>query len=130
MLTMSAQRNPTGSPQPLDHLSNSSDAVQSSIRRNSALGWNKSPSPTTNTGTTPLRIAKRDSSKQGLPIVARRSSSSYKHLSNNNLVSKSPFKSQIPAPSKPSTSSHNGITFPRSTPRKVSGEKRPRPDSM
>jgi hypothetical protein len=94
------------------------------------MGWSKSPSPTNNTGTTPLRIAKRDSSKHALPLVARRSSSSYKHLRNNNLVSKSPFKSQIPSPSKPSTSSPNGISFPRSTPRKVSGEKRPRPDSM
>lgn len=128
---MSTQRNFTASSLPLDSLlSNSSDPVQSSIRRNSAMGWSKSPSPTANTGTTPLRIAKRDSSKQALPLVARRSSSSYKHLRNNNLVSKSPFKSQIPTPPKPSTSSSNGIAFPRSTPRKVSGEKRPRPESM
>ncbi|KAG2112855.1 hypothetical protein DEU56DRAFT_749270, partial [Suillus clintonianus] len=127
---MSAQINSTASPQSLDHLLSNSDPVQSSIRRNSAMGWSKSSSPITSTGTTPLRIAKRDSSKPAFPLVARRSSSSYKHLRNNNLVSKSPFKSQIPTPPRPSTSSHSSIPLPRPTPRRVSGEKRPRPDSM
>ncbi|KAG1756275.1 uncharacterized protein EDB91DRAFT_1041310, partial [Suillus paluster] len=126
---MSAQRHSTVSPQPLDRLL-SSDPVQSSIVRNSAMGWSKSSSPITSTGTTPLRISKRDSSKPNFPLVARRSSSSYRHLRNNNLVSKSPFKSQIPTPSKPSTSSQSSVAFPRPTPRRVSGEKRPRPDSM
>ncbi|KAG2349379.1 hypothetical protein BDR05DRAFT_955263 [Suillus weaverae] len=125
---MSAQINSTASPQSL--LSNSSDPVQSSIRRNSAMGWSKSSSPIANTGTTPLRIAKRDSSKPAFPLVARRSSSSYRHLRNNNLVSKSPFKSSIPTPSRPSTSVHGDIPPPRPPPRRVSGEKRPRPDSM
>ncbi|KAH7915080.1 hypothetical protein BJ138DRAFT_998751 [Hygrophoropsis aurantiaca] len=91
--------------------------------RDSALGWSKSPS------TTPLRIAKRDSQqpKPPFPLVARRSSSSYKHLRNNNLVSKSPFKSQIPTPSRPSSSADAPPAFPT---RRVSGEKRPRPESM
>ncbi|KAG5645438.1 hypothetical protein DXG03_006262 [Asterophora parasitica] len=61
------------------------------------------------------------------PLVARRSSSSYKHVRNNNLVSKSPFKSQIPTPSS-TPSRHIPISFP--SPRRVSGEKRPRPPSM
>ncbi|KIO13807.1 hypothetical protein M404DRAFT_992041 [Pisolithus tinctorius Marx 270] len=112
------------------------DPVQSSIRRESALGWSKSqqqqqqqPSPTTTststTATTPLRIAKRDS-KPPFPLVARRSSSSYKLLRNNNLVSKSPFKSHIPIPS----TSDTAFPAPTPTPRRVSGEKRPRPESM
>ncbi|KAH7926937.1 hypothetical protein BV22DRAFT_1085889 [Leucogyrophana mollusca] len=102
---------------------NSPDPNQSSILRDSALGWGKSPS------TTPLRIAKRDSQQQKppFPLVARRSSSSYKHLRNNNLVSKSPFRSQIPTPSRPSSSVDTPPVFPT---RRVSGEKRPRPDSM
>ncbi|KAG2077802.1 hypothetical protein BDR04DRAFT_1138302 [Suillus decipiens] len=125
---MSAQINSTVSPRSL--LSNSSDPVQSSTRRNSVMGWSKSSSPIASTGTTPLRIAKRDSSKPAFPLVARRSSSSYRHLRNNNLVSKSPFKSSIPTPSRPSTSAHNNIPLPIPMPRKVSGEKRPRPDSM
>ncbi|KAI6029361.1 hypothetical protein BKA83DRAFT_679982 [Pisolithus microcarpus] len=108
---------------------NTPDTVQSSIRRESALGWNKSQSqqqqssPTTTNATTPLRIAKRDA-KPPFPLVARRSSSSYKHLRTNNLVSKSPFKSKIPMPSTSDTA------CPVPTPRRVSGEKRPRPESM
>ncbi|KAG1891521.1 hypothetical protein F4604DRAFT_1990477 [Suillus subluteus] len=94
------------------------------------MGWSKSSSPIASTATTPLRIAKRDSSKPAFPLVARRSSSSYRHLRNNNLVSKSPFKSSIPTPSRPSTSAHNNIPLPTPPSRKVSGEKRPRPDSM
>ncbi|KAI0665699.1 hypothetical protein C8Q78DRAFT_1157498 [Trametes maxima] len=81
--------------------------------------------------TTPLRINKqRDSPqpeqqplspramlsprRQGAPLVARRSSSSYKHVRENQLVTKSPFRSLLPQPS----------------PRRVSGEKRPRPVSI
>ncbi|KAI6046401.1 hypothetical protein EDC04DRAFT_3086435 [Pisolithus marmoratus] len=98
-----------------DRQPSSTTSESSSIRRESALGWGKSiASPTT-----PLRIAKRDAPKPPpFPVVARRSSSSYKHLRTNNLVSKSPFKSsQIP-------------TADTATPRRVSGEKRPRPESM
>ncbi|KAI6105076.1 hypothetical protein EDD16DRAFT_232832 [Pisolithus croceorrhizus] len=127
---MSTQRSSAMSPLRDRQLSNNTpDAVQSSIRRESALGWNKSQSqqqqssPTTTTATTPLRIAKRDA-KPPFPLVARRSSSSYKHLRTNNLVSKSPFKSKIPMPSTPETA------LPTPTARRVSGEKRPRPDSM
>ncbi|KAI0918902.1 hypothetical protein AcV5_001963 [Taiwanofungus camphoratus] len=71
--------------------------------------------------TTPLRIAKRDSPQR--TQLARRQSSSYNHLRNNNLVTKSPFRSQIPTSSKVSTSR-------TLSPRRVSGEKRPRPTSM
>lgn len=55
--------------------------------------------------------------------IPRRSSASYKLLHSNNLVSKSPFKSQIPTP-VPST------LAPSSPARRVSGEKRPRPVSL
>ncbi|KNZ72752.1 Bud site selection protein BUD4 [Termitomyces sp. J132] len=97
------------------------------------MGW---ISPTSNSGsqasassgsiTSPLRIAKRDSPRSlPQPPVARRTSSSYRHVRDNNLVSKSPFKSQIPthspSPARP-------VSFP--SPRRVSGEKRPRPSSM
>ncbi|TFK44352.1 hypothetical protein BDQ12DRAFT_672830 [Crucibulum laeve] len=111
-------------------LSNSPDPMKSSILRESGMGWNSPPSSTmtaSNTGsiTSPLRIAKRDSpARQRAPNVARRSSSSFKHVRNNNLVSKSPFKSQIPTPSTPS---RTPIVFPT---RRVSGEKRPRPPSL
>ncbi|TCD62275.1 Bud site selection protein bud4 [Steccherinum ochraceum] len=71
--------------------------------------------------TTPLRIAKKESPQRGIPL-ARRQSNSYKHLKTNNLVSKSPFRSQIPTPLRPS-----GIA---PSPRRVSGEKRSRPVSM
>ncbi|KAH0589121.1 hypothetical protein H2248_004889 [Termitomyces sp. 'cryptogamus'] len=101
--------------------------------RDSGMGW---ISPTSNSGsqasassgsiTSPLRIAKRDSPRSlPQPPVARRTSSSYRHVRDNNLVSKSPFKSQIPthspSPARP-------VSFP--SPRRVSGEKRPRPSSM
>ena len=93
------------------------------------MGWNSPPSKlgsvssgSSGSITSPLRIAKRDS-----PQVARRSSSSYKHVRNNNLVSKSPFKSQIPTPSS-TPSRPTSVAFP--SPRRVSGEKRPRPSSM
>ncbi|CCM00153.1 uncharacterized protein FIBRA_02181 [Fibroporia radiculosa] len=88
------------------------DRLQSNEEDN---GWLSRP-------ITPLRIAKRDSPQQGTPL-ARRTSSSYKHLKHNHLVSKSPFRSQIPTPARPST-----VLAP--APRRVSGEKRPRPPSM
>lgn len=62
-----------------------------------------------------------------MPQLARRSSSSYKHVTNNNLVSKSPFKSQTPS-STSNISRRAAVLFPLS--RKVSGEKRPRPASL
>ncbi|KAF9456947.1 hypothetical protein BDZ94DRAFT_1274444 [Collybia nuda] len=117
-------------------LSNSPDPIKSSILRESGMGWNSSPSNQDDTSsgstgsiTSPLRIAKRESPARALPQpqIARRTSSSYKHVRNNNLVSKSPFKSQIPTPlSTPSR--HTPIAFPST--RRVSGEKRPRPSSM
>ncbi|KAH9485096.1 Septin ring organizing protein mid2 [Psilocybe cubensis] len=116
-------------------LSNSPDPIKSSILRESGMGWNTptsngsiQPSGSTGSITSPLRIAKRDSPSGRVrgPAVARRTSSSYRHVHNNNLVSKSPFKSLIPTPSTPS-SRPPPISFPT---RKVSGEKRPRPSSM
>lgn len=124
---MSTQRSSTASPLRDRLLSNSPDPVQSSILRNSAKGWGKSSSPNSNSGTTPLRVAKREG-KPPFPLVARRSSSSYKHVKNSNLVSKSPFKTQAPTPSRPSTSSDTPPI--QQATRRVSGEKRPRPDSM
>ncbi|KIK86105.1 hypothetical protein PAXRUDRAFT_831931 [Paxillus rubicundulus Ve08.2h10] len=127
---MSAQRSSAASPLRDRLLSNSPNPVQSSILRESAKGWCKSSSPTPNLGTTPLRISKREG-KPAFPVVARRSSSSYKHLRTNNLVSKSPFKTQIPMPTPfgPSASSSSDTISTTGT-RRVSGEKRPRPDSM
>jgi hypothetical protein len=88
--------------------------------------------------TTPLRIAKRDGSPApgsgpasapsssaagaGKGPVARRTSSSYTHLRKNNLVSKSPFKAGG-APAVPALPS----SVRGGSPRKTSGEKRPRP---
>lgn len=118
-------------------LSNSPDPIKSSILRESGMGWNSPPSSKLSSSssgssgsiTSPLRISKRDSPSKALPHpqLARRSSSSYKHVRNNNLVSKSPFKSQIPTPS--STPSRP-TSIPIPLPRRVSGEKRPRPSSM
>ncbi|KAG6860439.1 hypothetical protein C0995_011123 [Termitomyces sp. Mi166 len=113
-------------------LSNSPDPIKFSIMRDSGMGW---ISPTSNSGsqgsessgsiTSPLRIAKRDSPRSlPQPPVARRTSSSYRHVRDNNLVSKSPFKSQMPTNSPPP----RPVSFP--SPRRVSGEKRPRPSSM
>ena len=75
----------------------------------------------------PLRISKRDTPGRKVVAtgIARRSSSSYNHVRNNNLVSKSPFRSHIPTPSKPPNPS-----LQVQVPRKVSGEKRQRPSSM
>lgn len=120
--------------------------MKDSILKDSSAGWAN--------GTTPLRIAKREgvfgspspSAPSSPPVsarnVARRSSNSFKHVFTNNLVSKSPFKSQIPAPSRISPRQPLGLAgsinttanavaaaSPR-TPRKVSGEKRARPDSL
>lgn len=76
--------------------------------------------------TSPLRIAKRESPVlQRGANVARRSSSSFKHVRNNNLVTKSPFKTQMPKSSTPPRPA--SVAFPT---RRVSGEKRPRPSSM
>ena len=75
----------------------------------------------------PLRIAKRDTPgrKAVATGLARRSSSSYNHVRNNNLVSKSPFRSQLPTPAR------QPAPRPKiQVPRKVSGEKRQRPSSM
>ncbi|CAA7261728.1 unnamed protein product [Cyclocybe aegerita] len=114
-------------------LSNSPDPIKSSILRESGMGWSSSTTGSISSSgsngsiTSPLRISKRDSpARPKGPVVARRTSSSYRHVHNNNLVSKSPFKSQIPTSATPS-SRPVPITFPT---RKVSGEKRPRPASM
>ncbi|KAG5220720.1 Bud site selection protein [Salix suchowensis] len=118
--------------------SNGLDPIKSSILRESGMGWNSSQtgegSSVQKPITSPLRIAKRDSPNLRPRVrppppgadLPRRTSSSYKHVRSNNLVSKSPFKSQIPTPtpSRPAA-----VPFPAS-PRKVSGEKRPRPSSM
>ncbi|KDR75165.1 hypothetical protein GALMADRAFT_69760 [Galerina marginata CBS 339.88] len=114
-------------------LSNSPDPIKSSILRESGMGWNTpattsaAPSGSGGSITSPLRIAKRDSpGRVKGPAVARRTSSSYRHVHTNNLVSKSPFKSQIPTPSTP-LSRPSPVSFPT---RRVSGEKRPRPSSL
>lgn len=120
------------SPQSLrDRLfSNSPDPLKSSILRESGMGWASTPpesrdSPN-NGSITPLRITKRESPHSSGPQVARRTSSSYSHVRNNNLVSKSPFKLQTPTP--PTTSRPSSVAFPLA--RRVSGEKRPRPVSI
>ncbi|RPD53327.1 hypothetical protein L226DRAFT_540672 [Lentinus tigrinus ALCF2SS1-7] len=100
-----------------------------------------SPDPDVARPTTPLRINKHASpqARQGLSprqpqpqpppsesqaevLVARRSSSSFKHVRENKLVSKSPFRLMRPQ-------SQSQIV-PASPTRRASGEKRPRPDSM
>ena len=82
---------------------------------------------------TPLRIAKRDTQQRQHHVsqLNRRSSNTFAKLTRSNLVSQSPFRSQtspapvpVPAPSRPSSARH------APSPRRVSGEKRPRPDSM
>ena len=79
---------------------------------------------------TPLRIAKRDTQQRPhVSQLSRRSSNTFAKLTRSNLVSQSPFLSQTspapaPAPSRPSSVLHSP------SPRRVSGEKRPRPDSM
>jgi hypothetical protein len=79
---------------------------------------------------TPLRIAKRDTpQRQHVSQLSRRSSNTFAKLTNSSLVSQSPFRSQpspahSPSPSRPSSVLH------APSPRRVSGEKRPRPDSM
>ena len=116
------------SPQPLRDRLFSPDPLKSSILRESGMGWTSPPPEpkdlqNNESITSPLRIAKRESPRSQL---ARRTSSSYKHVRNNNLVTKSPFKSQIPTPSTPSRPS--SVAFPLT--RRVSGEKRPRPQSI
>jgi hypothetical protein len=100
------------------------------------MGWNLQSSGSLSSSSSrgsPLLISKRDSpGRPSGPAIARCSPSSYKHVHNNDLVSKSPFKSQIPTPSTPSNRLVPiPITFPSSSPtRRVSGEKRPRPSSL
>src|ERR1700760_759600 len=78
---------------------------------------------------TPLRIAKRDTQQRPhVSQLSRRSSNTFAKLTRSNLVSQSPFRSQpssapAPSPSRPSSVLHSP------SPRRVSGEKRPRPDS-
>lgn len=124
-------------------LAHSPDPIKSSILRESGMGWNPNPQPQ-NTGSvsstssadsliTPLRIEKRDTPlrPRGAPIP-RRTSSSYKHMHSNNLVSKSPFKSQIPTAATPLAKPEApiAIAFPLTPTRRVSGEKRQRASSM
>ncbi|TDL23072.1 hypothetical protein BD410DRAFT_769511 [Rickenella mellea] len=114
------------------------DAMKGTILRESTAGWSNAVSP--------LRIAKRDSvttahnddaqqqhpqqkQQQGGKVLPRRSSNSYKHVMTNNLVSKSPFKSQIPTSSTRSAAQSSRVSQSPS-PRKISGEKRPRPESL
>ncbi|KAI9462616.1 hypothetical protein F5148DRAFT_1300050 [Russula earlei] len=74
---------------------------------------------------TPLRIAKRDTQqRQHGSQLSRRSSNTFAKLTRSNLVSQSPFRSQPSTPSRPSSLTN------APSPRRVSGEKRPRPDSM
>ncbi|KAN0131906.1 hypothetical protein V8E53_010186 [Lactarius tabidus] len=77
---------------------------------------------------TPLRIAKRDTpGRPHASQISRRSSNTFAKLTRSNLVSQSPFRSPVssaPAPSRPSSVTNVPA------PRRVSGEKRPRPDSM
>ncbi|KAJ8076404.1 Bud site selection protein bud4 [Marasmius tenuissimus] len=102
--------------------------MKSSILRDSGMGWNSPPSSSTASDpTSPLRLPKRDPQQPTQADLARRSSSSYRAMRTNNLVSKSPFKSQIPTPSTPSRHPPVPVLFPT---RRVSGEKRPRPPSM
>lgn len=109
------------------------DAMKDNILKESTAGWSNT--------ITPLRIAKRETvgkdpsklSPSGGGAVARRTSNSYKHVFSNNLVSKSPFKSQIPttsARSSPRNFFTSSSGSPSKSPRKVSGEKRPRPDVL
>ncbi|KAJ7690719.1 hypothetical protein B0H17DRAFT_1159959 [Mycena rosella] len=107
-------------------LSNSPDPAKNKILRDSGMGWNDPQARPQSPNVSPLRISKRDSPARRQPAaeVARRTSSSFKHVRNNNLVSKSPFKSQIPTAATP------GLRpFPSPT-RRVSAEKRPRPQSI
>ncbi|KAJ6602137.1 hypothetical protein B0H10DRAFT_2167327 [Mycena sp. CBHHK59/15] len=100
-------------------LSNSPDPVKSAILRDSGMGWNSPPSSgSPNANVSPLRIAKRDSPahRPAQPEVARRTSSSFKHVRNNNLIPTA--ATPQPRPPVPSPS------------RRVSGEKRQRSQSM
>jgi hypothetical protein len=93
-------------------------------------GWiqQQSTSSSHSSAVSPLRIAKRDTpTRKVYPTqLARRTSSSYTHVRNNNLVSKSPFRSNLPTPARISPSPSTLLTPTR----RISGEKRPRPSSM
>ncbi|KAJ7129014.1 hypothetical protein C8R43DRAFT_1026865 [Mycena crocata] len=124
---MSSPRH-AGSPLRDRLLSNSPDPIKNKILRDSGLGWADTPASSGSPNVSPLRISKRDSPVRRQPGdgVARRTSSSFKHVRNNNLVSKSPFKSQIPT-----ANPNNATPRPFPTPsRRVSGEKRQRPQSI
>ncbi|KAJ7496992.1 hypothetical protein FB451DRAFT_1120099 [Mycena latifolia] len=116
---------PRHAPSPLRDrlLSNSPDPVKNKILRDSGMGWSDTPA-SGSPNVSPLRISKRDSPARKGAEVARRTSSSFKHVRNNNLVSKSPFKSQIPT-----AATLAPRPFPSPT-RRVSAEKRPRPQSI
>lgn len=117
------------------------DRMKESILKESSAGWASPVSP--------LRIAKRETSttsgdpqtglQQPGKVVARRTSNSYRHMFTNNLVSKSPFKAgntsaqaTRPFPRVPTTlaSGSNGVNITPKPTRRVSGEKRVRPDSL
>ncbi|KAL1696004.1 hypothetical protein GGG16DRAFT_44016 [Schizophyllum commune] len=120
--------------------SQSPDPVKANILRESGAGWSSPPSVHSRSTSggggviSPLRISKRDSprldattARQFPTDIARRSSNSFKHVRSNKLVSQSPFKSKALKTHSPPHPS--GVQFP-SSPRRVSGEKRPRPQSM
>ncbi|KAG8927462.1 hypothetical protein FRC02_008201 [Tulasnella sp. 418] len=79
------------------------DPLKSSILASSQRGWTQSPASPS--ATSPLRISKRDAESIAPSLasllpknanhsgVTRRSSSSYNHMRNRSLVSKSVFKS-------------------------------------
>ncbi|KAF7375860.1 PH domain-containing protein [Mycena sanguinolenta] len=100
------------------------------ILSNSPRAWNENNTTGRESpDVSPLRISKRDSPLRRPPPteVARRNSSSFKHVTRNNLVTKSPFKSQIPTAATPTTRQFPSLPSPA---RRVSGEKRPRPQSI
>jgi hypothetical protein len=100
------------------------------------MGWNSQSSgslSSSSSGESPLHILKRHSpGRPRGPAIAHRSSSSYKHIHDNNVVLKSLFEFQIPTLSTPSNRLVPiPITFPTSLPtQQVSAEKRPRPSSL
>ena len=83
---------------------------------------------------TPLRIAKRDTQQRPhVSQISRRSSNTFTKLTRSGLVSQSPFRSQtspVPAPAPAAAPSRPSSILHTPSPRRVSGEKRPRPDSM
>ncbi|KZV67288.1 hypothetical protein PENSPDRAFT_635970 [Peniophora sp. CONT] len=92
--------------------------------RDRALTADEATSPASSaTWTTPLRISKREHPSQ----LSRRASNTINRLKSSSLVSQSPFRSEttpLSPPSRPKSS------VAAASPRRVSGEKRPRPQSM